>query len=169
MPPNLLHLLMFWYANQKFQIGWGGVRSQKFSTTNGIRQGGLISPLLFNVYMDNLSCKLNVLGVGCYVSNTCINHICYADDLVILAPSVRALQCLLDQCSKYAEEHDVTFSVGVDGKSQCMICWLRKYRSKFLPSFSLSGVVLPIVDRYEYLGYTVRDNQQDDDEMVKRV
>ena len=50
-----------------------------------------------------------------------------------------------------------------------MIFWPRKYNSKFAPEFSLSGVRLPIVDRYEYLGYTICDTQKDDEEMMKRM
>ena len=96
IPLYIVNVLMFWYIAQQFQIRWGGTLSRKFSISNGIRQGGLLSPLLFNAYMENLSIQLNSLGVGCFVTNKCVNHICYADDLVVLAPSVRALQSLLD-------------------------------------------------------------------------
>ena len=50
-----------------------------------------------------------------------------------------------------------------------MICWPRKCVMKFQPTFYLSGVLLPIVNCYEYLGYTICNDQQDNDEMMKRV
>ena len=86
-----------------------------------------------------------------------------------MAPSVSALQKILNECNSYADDHDIRFSVGVEGKSQCMIYWPRRWLHKFLPQFFLSGFLLPIVDNYEYLGYTVCDNQQDNDEIMKRV
>ena len=45
----------------------------------------------FNVYVDDLSVKLNSCHVGCYYSGGCINHLMYADDLVIMSPSVAGL------------------------------------------------------------------------------
>ena len=50
--------------------------------------GGILSPYLFNVYVDDLSVKLNSCHVGCYYSGGCINHLMYADDFVIMSPSV---------------------------------------------------------------------------------
>ena len=165
----IVEFLMYWYAQQQFQIKWNGKLSQGFRTTNGIRQGGLISPFLFNIYMDGLSYKLNRSGIGCFINNVCVNHICYADDIVVLAPSVVALQRILDVCSDYANEYDMKFNVGVEGKSQCMIFWPRRWSHKFAPKVILSGTLLPIVERYEYLGYTVCDSQVDDEEMMKRM
>ena len=47
---------------------------------------GILSPYLFNVYVDDLSVKLNSCHVGCYYSGGCFNHLMYADDLVIIVP-----------------------------------------------------------------------------------
>ena len=168
-PPYIVEFLMYWYAQQQFQIRWNGKLSHGFRTTNGIRQGGLVSPFLFNIYMDGLSYKLNRSGIGCYINNVCVNHICYADDIVVLSPSVVALQRILDMCNDYADVHDMKFSVGPEGKSQCMICWPRKWTHKFLPKFILAGTLLPIVESYEYLGYTICDSQVDNEEMMKRM
>ena len=49
--------------------------------SNGVKQGGILSPLFFNIYMDDLSRNLNNTGVGCYVNNNIVNHIMYADDV----------------------------------------------------------------------------------------
>ena len=67
------------------------------SVSNGVRQGGVLSPLLFNLYIDDLSKKLNNCYLGCTVNDILINHLIYADDLVLLAPSAHALQLLVEQ------------------------------------------------------------------------
>ena len=55
VPKIIVHLLMFWYTRQQFIVQWGASTSAAFSVGNGVRQGGVLSPYLFNVYMDGLS------------------------------------------------------------------------------------------------------------------
>ena len=56
---------MFWYRNQKLCIKWDNVLSEKFSVTNGIKQGGILSPKLFNIYVNTLSVSLSEKYIGC--------------------------------------------------------------------------------------------------------
>ena len=81
VPFYLIRLLVYWYEHQRMCVRWGRVYSSSFTVTNGVRQGGILSPYLFNVYVDDLSVKLNSCHVGCYYSGGCINHLMYADDL----------------------------------------------------------------------------------------
>ena len=75
--------------------------SSGFGVSNRVHQGGILSPYLFCVYMDDLSNKLNDIKVGCTIGATLINHIMYADDLVLLSPSAMGLSLLLSVCSAY--------------------------------------------------------------------
>ena len=75
------------------------------------------SPLtFFNVYMDDLSVRLNELRIGCMVGALLINHLLYADDLVLISPSSRGLHTLLEECEKYGLSNDITFNAN---KSAC--------------------------------------------------
>ena len=69
--------------------------SSGFGVSNGVRQRGILSPYIFCVYMDALSNKLNDIKVGCTIGATLINHIMYADDLVLVSPSAMGLTLLL--------------------------------------------------------------------------
>ena len=55
----IVRILVFWYNVQKMYIRWNNTMSDSFSVSNGVRQGGILSPYLFCVYMDDLSKKLN--------------------------------------------------------------------------------------------------------------
>ena len=59
---------MVWYCSQMFIVRWGNTLSSPFSVSNGVRQGGILSPILFNVYVDDLSLILNNSNVGCLVN-----------------------------------------------------------------------------------------------------
>ena len=101
MPLIFVRILMKWYTTQKACVRWGSALSDSFFITNGVRQGGILSPLLFNVYMDALSSSLSNIPIGCSISGVMVNHIMYADDLVIISPSAKGLQRLLDICAAY--------------------------------------------------------------------
>ena len=81
-----------------------------FNVSNGVRQGGILSPYLFIVYIDDLSNMLNSAGIGCHIHNCCINHVFYADDICVIAPSPSGLQGLLNICAKFGLETDVEYN-----------------------------------------------------------
>jgi hypothetical protein len=64
----------------------------------GVRQGSLLSPFLFAVFVDNLLDKLNCCSFGCHINRICYNALMYADDLLLLAISVSVLQKLVNIC-----------------------------------------------------------------------
>ena len=91
-------------------VKWGSTMSSKFQVTNGVRQGGVLSPLFFDVYVNELSELLNKSGIGGNLGGTLINHMLYADDICIVSLSSSGLQHLLNICSDYCERHDLTFN-----------------------------------------------------------
>ena len=54
-------------------VKWRSTLSSKFQVTNGVRQGGVIYPLLFNVYVNELSELLNKSGIGGNMGGTIIS------------------------------------------------------------------------------------------------
>lgn len=166
VPVYLVKLLSFWYRNQSLQVKWGLFLSRPFKVTNGIRQGSLLSPHLFNVYVDDLSSRMNESKVGCHVSNKCVNHLSYADDMVLIAPSFRALQKLLDICTSYASDHDIIYNTR---KSVCMMVWPKKAKLTFSPSFCLAGERLDYVSEFLYLGHSITNDLSDDQDMKRMI
>ena len=109
VPMCIVRLLLSWYRQQTMQVKWGTNYSSPFTVTNGVRQGGVLSPYLFAVYLDELSIHLGSARVGCTVGNMVVNHLTFADDICVFSPSISGLQCLLNICGDYAAEHEITF------------------------------------------------------------
>ena len=78
------------------------------STTNGVRQGRILSPYLFSVYVDELSEQLKMCNVGCSMNGHLINHIMYADDLVLISST--GLCQLLRECENFGISRDVKYN-----------------------------------------------------------
>jgi len=165
VPVIFVRFLMYWYTHQQFLVKWGNALSNSFLVGNGVRQGGVLSPILFNVYMDNLSVTLNKLKVGCHVNNSNLNHLMYADDLAIVSPSARALQILLSHCDEYAKDNDIIFSTK---KSVCMCVQPKSFTGFIRHKMTLSNSKLEYVESYNYLGVNISSDMSDDKAIYKQ-
>ena len=66
LPYPVLCFLIQWYSNQRLQVQWKGTLSSTFSVANSVRQGGILSPILFTVYtISNPACLLYILMNSC--------------------------------------------------------------------------------------------------------
>ena len=100
MCPLFLRFLIHSYCNQNMRIKWNTAISCSFATSNGVKQGGVLSPLLFNVYLDELILLLREQGVGCHMNGMLVGAFCYADDVTLLALTGMALNAMLDTCTR---------------------------------------------------------------------
>ena len=65
MPAVFIRLLLDSYLNQSICAAWGACKSDFFQATNGVKQGSIISSILFTVYVDELIARLQASGLGC--------------------------------------------------------------------------------------------------------
>ena len=147
MPASIVRVLLNQYENQTICTNWNGVCSDDFHITNGVRQGGVLSPLLFTVYLDELIDRLKQKGIGCYVGYHYVGAIAYADDLTLLSPSRSGLQSMLSVCESYGKEFFVSFN---SSKTNCIV-----FNKKFdpnVPKLFLSNQELDWNDRVNHLG-----------------
>ena len=136
-----------------------------FFSTGG-SQGGILSPLLFNLYINDLSIGLLSINAGCYVNDSCCNHFIYADDTVLLAPSPSALQKLINFCESYAVDNEITFNVK---KSKYMCCKPSSLKDIVVPNVNLNNLPLDPVHKEKYLGAIIESSCKDDEDIARQI
>jgi len=146
LPHEYLRLLLNMYTNHVTRVSWNGISSTKFSVKNGVKQGGVISPVLFCIYIDKLLLQLSKSGFGCFIGEVFLGALAYADDIVLLAPTHRAMRNMLALCDKFGSDYHVVFNAK---KSKCLYfnsCANRSRISTTLPLFSVGGNDIEFVD-----------------------
>ena len=166
MPLVIVRLLQYWHKSQKFFVRWASCVSEPFCVSNGVRQGGILSPAFFNVFVDELSVWLRTVSVGCYIGDTCMNHIIYADDTALLAPSPAALQKLLDIAAQFINENKLVANMK---KTKCMAIRPKCDKALYVPIFYLNGVAIKTTSKESYLGVDITDDFKDDSTIEKQT
>jgi hypothetical protein len=148
IPNNLLAVLEYWYDLCTTCVRWGNVFSCFFKLKCGVRQGGVLSPYLFACYIDDLVETLQRSGLGCNIKFVPVCIFLYADDIILISPSVDSMQQMLLICQRELAWLDMALNAK---KSVCM---------RFGPRFdkecesliTIDGQQLVWVNTCRYLG-----------------
>ena len=120
-------------------VRWGSTISTQFTVANGVKQGLIISPILFIMYMDDLSIALNNSGIGGYLGDAFLNHLFYADDICLISLSSSRMQQLLNICQNYATNHQLLYN----GAKSFSLCFKNNAIKIKQPSFYLAHLKFP--------------------------
>ena len=133
-------------------VKWGNEISDFFKIRNGVKQGAVLSAVLYCVYTNGLFEELRRLNLGCCIGQNYVGIIGYADDLFLMCPTLDGLQKMLKVCESYAESHNLCFSTDpspMRSKTKCMAFLKRK---RDIRKLMLNGNPLPWVDAGKHLG-----------------
>ena len=161
LPSPIIRLLLDMYNRQCVRTSWGDNFSQCFSVTNGVRQGGVISPILFTLYIDELLLSLERQGLGCFVGHHYFGALAYADDVTLLAPSGLMLQSMLKVCEKFGYKYCLKFNV-----SKTICIHFTRSKSSVPPRWITFGSEnLQWKSSVKHLGNVIRSDLKDTDEI----
>ncbi len=110
MPPIIIRSLLDMYEHQRVRTVWRQCHSTYFNIINGIRQGGVISPLLFTIYVDELIKTIENSHIGCHIGHVYAGVMCYADDIVLLCPTIQGLQRMIYLCENFGSDLGVLWN-----------------------------------------------------------
>jgi len=151
LPVQILKVMENWFSACLTCVKWRGCFSQFFRLDTGTRQGGVLSPVLFNIYLDDMVSIVNKSGIGCHIRNVSVAILVYADDILLLAPSVCSLQSLVNIC--YRELNCLGMEINAK-KTVCMRIGSGFQRNCADITIG-NGLVISWVDKCRYLGAVI--------------
>lgn len=138
--------------NEKCRIKIGGSLSDTFDANQGVRQGCILSPLLFNIFISDLpdilsNPKNKPAKVG---SNEILSCILWADDLVMISESKEGLMEMLRDLSDFSERNGLKIN---GGKTKCMV--FNKTGRHIRCNIKINNMLITSVREYKYLGFLI--------------
>jgi hypothetical protein len=110
VPLPFLRILVNWYSDMSCCVVWNSIAGESFVVGCGVRQGGILSPYLFAVYIDSLIEDLRHSTFGVFIGNIFIGCVMYADDIVLMSCTCTGLQKLVNICVFYGSVWDIKFN-----------------------------------------------------------
>ena len=152
--PLFIRLLYNMYVNQEVRVKYNTKVSKYFNVTNGVKQGGVLSPVLFNLYIDNMLIELKDSGYGCNIGDSYVGCVAYADDIILMAPTITALQHQIKVVEKFAGLNSLKFN---GNKSKLMYVGQSPQLLDF--NITVGNESVPWVDNLLYLGHHIKSNR----------
>ena len=158
-----VRLIASLYWSQKAVIRGREELSPEVEIQKGVRQGCIISPLLFNIYSEMIFRVLNN-EKGVTIGGVNINNLRYADDSVLLAESEEELQRLVEKVNDEGERFGMAINVS---KTKTMVA----SRKKEVPNVSIqiNDTLIEQVNKFVYLGQTVTEDGKCDSAIKQRI
>ena len=169
LPACIIRILIKLYTEHSVRVLWAGVASDYFSAINGVKQGGVLSPVLFCVYINDLLINLSKCGAGCFIGSIFVGALAYADDVVLLAPTPSAMRKLLAVCDSFASDYDIVFNAS---KSNYLVVAPSKRRDLRRQMedcvFFVGGKRVERVESYTHLGHIINHHFDDSNDVIHR-
>ena len=151
-PLYIWHLLNNWYRNSTSAVLWNSCISRSFNIQQGVRQGAILSPLLYSLFVDSLLDQLTSSGHGVSIGNIYCAAPMYADDLALISGSEVDLHHMLAIASEYALLWRYRFNAA---KSAVLVFGespVSRKRNRLLRKWFVGGSPIPECDSQHHLG-----------------
>ena len=111
IPPQVVQVISSLYRNGTAHVHYENNISEEFNISQGVRQGSILSPYLYNVYTELLLSSLEKESVvGTTLHGVFTGIVMYADDIILLSPTISGLQTLADHCVAYCNDLGVAIN-----------------------------------------------------------
>lgn len=110
LPSSAINIIYKLYINGTASVSYLDQISSEFKLTQGVHQGSILSPYLYNIYTNQLLLKIESLNVGTTIGGEGTSITAYADDIILMSSTLSGLQKLIDTCVEYGKSHSIKFN-----------------------------------------------------------
>lgn len=161
---NDLRIISNLYYRQRAKVRINEHLSEEIEIRRGVRQGCVLSPLLFNAYSEEIMKKaLEGETAGIKVNGIPINNIRYADDTIIMAENIEDLQRLMNRIVECGQEYGLTMNIK---KTKFMRISKTQRNNENL---TINGTSVEQVEQYTYLGTMINSTNDYSKEIKTRI
>ena len=167
IPENLIKAIQSLYGKNVSYVICKNMKSETFITKEGLRQGGVMSPVLFTIYMDDIikecNTKIKKLFLGYKnLQRVELSECAFADDIVIMANNENDLQTNVTAWNETLNEYGMKIN---NDKTKVMVIASEQQQT----NIQINNTRLEQVHSFQYLGVTLQDNGRQDIDINKRV
>ena len=166
LPPDIVFFLMHYLCNQSARIISNGEKGEYRHIYKGVRQGGILSPLLFKLYIDDILYDICNSNIGCNFGILRMNIIAYADDIVLIANNENQLSEIYKILSLGMIDRKLKIN---KDKSKCMVFAKNNRSLPAANSVVLNDDNFEVVSQYKYLGHLLENNLSDKKDINVRL
>lgn len=160
-PSRVVSMVKHWYTGDSACVFMGGLRSDWFDISLGVKQGDISSPILFSCYINPVVKEFDKrpeLGVDLGDGKKRVAILLFADDMVLFAENAAMLQEMLKVLSDFVDSVRLRVSTGPDqDKSAVMVYGASQDVLDCSLPFVLCREQLPVVEQYRYLGVMIHN------------
>lgn len=162
-----VRIIMNLYWNQTADVRVEGESTEQIKILRGVRQGCILSPLLFNIYSEAIFTEALNGGEyreeGININGKRLNNLRYADDTVLLAENEHELQTLINCVNNCSNR----FGLNIN-KRKTKIMVISKNRN-VQTNIMIEGKRLEQVEKYKYLGCIINEKWDHSTEIKSRI
>ena len=150
---NFLKILQEIYSKNEVFIKTADGLLNPITTTLGLKQGCIFSPILFNIYINKIA---DIFDNSCdpvSINKTTTNCLLWADDLLLISKSEQGLQNAMNKMADFYSSLKLKININ---KTKVMIFNKRGLTLDKVYKFNINGQKVEVTDEYKYLGLKMR-------------
>ena len=151
---RLFNTLSNIYSSSNSQLRVNNYLTESFNVASGVRQGDIVSPVLFSMFLNDLATGIKGLDCGVKINGNDLSILLYADDIVLIAPSEGSLQKMLDFVADWCRK----WRMAVNNEKTKIVHFRKQSVCQTGYNFRLGSTILETVLQYKYLGVVFDDN-----------
>ena len=150
----MLRAIQSLYDGYECSVRVSGSLTAWFGAQKGLKQGCVLSPTLFNIYINTLATMIKNTGLGVKFGDEIINILLYADDVVLLASNAKDLQMLLDVFNDWSRQ----WRIVLNPKKSSVVVFRRPCDKQPDYVFKCGNDIITYASEYRYLGLVLNEH-----------